>query len=119
MLVPLSAEETMADFALRLEARLVIATRPGLGTLNHTALTLEAARSRSLAIHGLVISNWPAEPGLAERTNLDVLNLCYTQVSEAAVKKLKRALPQCQISWVERASDRGCNMDYQLGDDGP
>jgi dethiobiotin synthetase len=48
----------------------VVVTRPTLGTLNHTALTLEAARSRALPVDGLVICGWPAEPGVTEETNL-------------------------------------------------
>ena len=45
-------------------------TTPGLGTLNHTALTLEALASRGLALAGLVIGSWPGSPGLAERSNI-------------------------------------------------
>ncbi|HVW35185.1 MAG TPA: dethiobiotin synthase [Acidimicrobiia bacterium] len=73
LLVPLWAETTMADLADRLGAGLVVVTRPGLGTLNHTALTLEAARARGLPVDGLVISGWPVEPGVTERTNLERL----------------------------------------------
>jgi dethiobiotin synthetase len=64
---------TMADLAARLDAELIVVTRPGLGTLNHTALTLEAARNRGLRVGGLVVSEWPAEPGVTERTNLERL----------------------------------------------
>ncbi|HYH51618.1 MAG TPA: dethiobiotin synthase [Acidimicrobiia bacterium] len=74
LLVPLTDEVTMADLADRLGAGLVVVTRPTLGTLNHTALTLEAARSRGLPVDGLVISGWPAEPGVTERTNLERLS---------------------------------------------
>ena len=45
----------------------------GLGTLNHTELTVDALRARGLAVRGLVIGAWPAEPGLAERCNLEDL----------------------------------------------
>jgi dethiobiotin synthetase len=51
----------------------VVVTRPGLGTLNHTALTLEAAWKRDLRVMGLVICGWPREPGLVHRTNLQRL----------------------------------------------
>lgn len=74
LLVPLTDEVTMADLADRLGAGLVVVTRPTLGTLNHTALTLEAARSRGLPVDGLVVSGWPAEPGVTERTNLERLS---------------------------------------------
>lgn len=73
LLVPLTDEVTMADLAERLGAGLVVVTRPALGTLNHTALTLEAARTRGLPVDGLVISGWPAEPGVTEQTNLERL----------------------------------------------
>jgi dethiobiotin synthetase len=73
LLVPLTDEVTMADLADRLGAGLVVVTRPGLGTLNHTALTLEAAHARGLPVDGLVISGWPAAPGVTEQTNLERL----------------------------------------------
>ncbi len=74
LLVPLAGKLTMADLAARLPAAdLVIVTRPGLGTLNHTALTLEAARRRRLPVAGLVVCGWPAEQGVTERTNLERL----------------------------------------------
>jgi dethiobiotin synthetase len=51
----------------------VVVTRSGLGTLNHTGLTVEALRGRDLPIEGLVIGSWPAEPDLAEECNLEDL----------------------------------------------
>ena len=74
LLVPLSGAVTMADLADRLGAGLVVVTRAALGTLNHTALTLEAARARGLPVDGLVISGWPADPGVTEKTNLERLS---------------------------------------------
>ena len=73
VLVPLADGVTMADLAGRLGGDVVVVTRPGLGTLNHTALTLEALRARRLATAGLVVAGWPAEPGVTERTNLERL----------------------------------------------
>ena len=72
LLVLLSDAVDMADFASGLDAELVVATRPTLGTLNHTALTVEAARRRGLD-PALVVCNWPAEPALTETTNLEQL----------------------------------------------
>ncbi len=73
LLVPIADGWTMADLAGALGAALVVVVRPGLGTLNHTALTLEAASSRGLTVGGLVVSGWPAAPGVTERTNLEQL----------------------------------------------
>jgi dethiobiotin synthetase len=61
---------TIADLAGMLDAPVLVVTTAGLGTLNHTALTLEALSTRRLAAAGVVIGAWPAHPGLAERANL-------------------------------------------------
>lgn len=52
---------------------LVVVTRAGLGTLNHTALTCAAIRARGHPVSGLIIGAMPARPDLAERCNLDDL----------------------------------------------
>ena len=64
------AGTTIADLAAMLDAPVLIVTAPGLGTLNHTALTLEALAARKLACAGVVIGSWPSRPGLADRHNL-------------------------------------------------
>ena len=64
---------TLADLAADLDLPLVVVARPGLGTLNHTRLTCEAAWARGLRVAGIVVSRYPAEPGVVERTNLDQL----------------------------------------------
>jgi dethiobiotin synthetase len=48
----------------------VVVVRAGLGTLNHSALTVQAIQQRDLAVHGLVIGSWPPDPGLAALQNL-------------------------------------------------
>lgn len=64
---------TMADVAVELGLRVLLVTTAGLGTLNATALTLEAMERRGLGLHGLVIGAWPAAPDLAARSNVDDL----------------------------------------------
>jgi dethiobiotin synthetase len=61
---------TIAGLAVTLAAPVLVVTGAGLGTLNHTALTLEALAARGLAVAGLVIGCWPADPGPAECSNL-------------------------------------------------
>jgi dethiobiotin synthetase len=60
---------TIADAALQLGAPVLVVVAAGLGTLNHTALTLEAVRARGLPCPGVVIGCWPARPDLAARCN--------------------------------------------------
>jgi dethiobiotin synthetase len=70
LLVPLLTGWTVADLARRWKLPLVIVTRPALGTLNHTQLTVLAARSYKLKVLGLVINAAAAaRRGLAERLN--------------------------------------------------
>jgi dethiobiotin synthetase len=64
---------TIADLATALGAPVLVVIAAGLGTLNHTALTIEALATRRLRSAGVVIGCWPREPGLAERTNLPTL----------------------------------------------
>lgn len=60
---------TVAELAVTLGASAVVVARAGLGTLNHTALTLEALRRRAVPA-GVVFGAWPAEPELVHWTNL-------------------------------------------------
>uniref|UniRef100_UPI000CD4A534 dethiobiotin synthase n=2 Tax=unclassified Streptomyces TaxID=2593676 RepID=UPI000CD4A534 len=64
------AGSTLADVAGLLRAPVLVVASAGLGTLNATALTAEALRSRGLTCRGVVVGSLPAEPGLAERCNL-------------------------------------------------
>lgn len=74
LLVRFGEGGTIADVAALLGAPLIVVARAGLGTLNHTALTVEAIRSRGLTCLGVVIGSWPAEPDLAARCNLEDLS---------------------------------------------
>ncbi|WP_299537019.1 dethiobiotin synthase [uncultured Streptomyces sp.] len=64
---------TLADAARLLAAPVLLVTRAGLGTLNSTALTAEALRSRGLECPGVVVGSMPQTPDLAERCNLEDL----------------------------------------------
>ena len=72
-----AAGGTLLDLASLLDAvaevEVVVVVAAGLGTLNHTELTVDALRARGLTVRGLVIGAWPAEPGLAEQCNLEDL----------------------------------------------
>ncbi|MEJ7818348.1 MAG: dethiobiotin synthase [Thermoleophilaceae bacterium] len=64
---------TLADVASLLGAAVLVVSRPGLGALNHVALTCAALDQRGLRCPGVVIGAWPADPGLAEWCNLQDL----------------------------------------------
>jgi dethiobiotin synthetase len=73
LLVPISRDYDVRRLAHDLGLPLVIAARPGLGTINHTLLTLEAARRASLEIAGVVLTPWAAEPTAIERSNRETI----------------------------------------------
>jgi len=73
LLVPIICNYFMSDLVSDLGLPVIIVARPGLGTLNHTALTAGAARSRGLEVLGIVINGFPSNPGLSERTNPETM----------------------------------------------
>ncbi|MCW8216479.1 dethiobiotin synthase [Streptomyces griseolus] len=64
---------TLADAARLLAAPVLIVAPAGLGTLNATALTAEALRTRGLECPGVVVGSMPDDADLASRCNLDDL----------------------------------------------
>ncbi len=73
LLVPLSPHDDVRTLAKMLDLPLLIAARPGLGTINHTLLTLEAARAASLAVAAVVLTPWPDTPQMLERSNHETI----------------------------------------------
>ncbi|WP_345421283.1 dethiobiotin synthase [Actinomycetospora chlora] len=65
--------QTLADVAAALDAPVVVVASAGLGVLNTAALTAEALARRGIPLAGTVVGAYPAQPDLAERTNLDDL----------------------------------------------
>ena len=69
VLVPLNESAMMIDLMVRLALPALIVARSGLGTINHTLLTVEALRSRSLTVAGVLMVGPPnAENGDAIST---------------------------------------------------
>lgn len=94
---------TMADLAATLELPVVVVTESGLGTLNATALTLEAMRTRALALHELVIGAWPAQPRLADRTNVYDLEVIARRPLGGALSAGMAGLDQARFADAARA----------------
>lgn len=73
LLVPLVGDYLVQDFARELGLPVVVAAPPGLGTINHTLLTVESARAAGLEVAAVVLTPWPASPSLVERSNRGTL----------------------------------------------
>jgi dethiobiotin synthetase len=69
LMVPLTPGYLVRDLAVDLELPVVIAARTGLGTINHTLLTIDAARAAGLHVAGVAMTPWPDEPAPIERSN--------------------------------------------------
>lgn len=72
-LVPLNEDYLVRDLARDLALPVVIAAPAGLGTLNHTLLTIESVRVAGLEVASVVLNRWPAEPATIERSNLETI----------------------------------------------
>ncbi len=73
LLVPLAPGYLVRDLAAELGLPLVVAAAPGLGTINHTLLTIEAARTVGLKVAAVVLTPWPGEPSVIERSNRETI----------------------------------------------
>lgn len=74
LLVELAADGvTLRDLAVDLGAPVLVVVDAELGTLNHTALTLESLAGQGLSCAGVVIGSWPAQPGPAATSNREAL----------------------------------------------
>lgn len=82
---------TIADLARTLQAPVLLVASAGLGTLNHTALTLEAMAGRGLELAGLVIGAWPAQPDVAARSNVTDLEMLAARPLAGALAGLGSA----------------------------
>jgi dethiobiotin synthetase len=72
-LVPLSTAYLVRDLAVDLGYPLVIAASAGLGTINHTLLTIESVRAAGLEVAAVVLTPWPERPTEIERSNRDTI----------------------------------------------
>ena len=87
LLVPLAPQLLVRDLAAALGLPLLVAARPGLGTINHTLLTLEAARAAGLAVRAVVLTPWPGAPTTMETSNRETIE----RLGGVAVATLPRA----------------------------
>jgi dethiobiotin synthetase len=73
LMVPITTGYLVRDLAVDIALPVVVAARTGLGTINHTLLTVEAARTAGLRVAGVVMTLWPEEPAEIERSNRETI----------------------------------------------
>ncbi len=90
LLAPVKGKFLMRDMAKLLDLPLVIVARPDLGTINHTLLTIEAARSHNIPIFGIIICDYPVgTENLAVKTAPDI-------IKEISGEKILGILPKIE-----------------------
>ena len=95
LLVPLSSGYSVRDLAVDLALPLVVAASPGLGTINHTLLTIEAARAAGLEVFSVVLTPWPEQPTRVEQSNRETI-AALGKVEVEVLPKIDLADPE---SW--------------------
>ncbi len=58
-----------SDLAVHMGLQIVIVARSGLGTINHTLLTIDHAKRKGLDLAGVIINGYPRSPGISEENN--------------------------------------------------
>ncbi len=86
LLVPLTLGYLVRDLARELALPIVIAAAPGLGTINHTLMTIECARAVGLEVAAVILTPWPADPSTVEASNRETLR----RLGQARVEVLPR-----------------------------
>jgi dethiobiotin synthetase len=74
-LVPLTREYLVRDLCIDLGYPVVVVASPGLGTINHTLLTLEAVRGAGLEVRAVVMTPWPERPSRMELDNRETVRM--------------------------------------------
>jgi dethiobiotin synthetase len=100
-LVPLTLGYLVRDLVRELALPVIVAANPGLGTINHTLLTIEAVRAVGLALEAVVLTPWPEDPGEMERSNRDAIAR-LGDVRVEALPALDLAAPESwpEIAWL-------------------
>ena len=99
LMVPITPGYLVRDLAVDLALPVVIASRTGLGTINHTLLTIEAARAAGLTVAGVVMTPWPSDPEPIERSNRETVE----RLAGVAVTGLSPTTP-------ERLAEAGASL---------
>jgi dethiobiotin synthetase len=109
LLVPIAEDFSVRDMAVELGLPLIVAASPGLGTINHTVLTIEAARATGLSVAAVVLTPWPARPLALEQSNLETIKR-FGDVEVAVLPEIAST----DISELARSGDRLRWRDWLL-----
>ncbi len=99
-LVPLAPKATVRDWARDLGFPVLVVAHGGLGTLNHTLLTLESIAAAGLPVAGVVLNHHRTEPGLAGETNGPALRKWLGPGVPVLEVAAGGELPRARVPWL-------------------
>jgi len=110
---PLWQEYLVADFMAFLALPAIIVTRPNMGTINHTLLTVEYARQRGLEVAGIIINGWnEGEVGILETTNEEYIRrLTKVPILGKFPRSLDISVPEVRTSTLASLAEKYLQMD--------
>lgn len=100
LLVPLTEEFLMIDLISKMNIPTILVATPGLGTVNHTLLSIEAMKKRNLKIAGIIINKMPLQPGIVEKDNVRTIGQMsgipvIAVINEFEFLKINRKFEDC------------------------
>ena len=107
LLVPIRSDYFVLDLAKDFALPVIVVSRPGLGTINHTMLTVNCAVKEGLQVAGIIINySHPPQGTLAEKTNADVIK----KVSPVPVIGIFPYLKDLESSTIEKTAMKSLNL---------
>ena len=106
LLSPLTKDESVADLARDLGYPLIVVSRLGLGTINHTLMTVEIALKRGLQVAGIILNETaPAQGGMAGASNpSEIAQRCSVPIlAVVGYKQSVREKCEVKIDWMSLA----------------
>ena len=108
IMVPLTENEFVVNFAKRAELPLIIVSTPELGTLNHTLLTVMACQKFRLKIAGIILNKASKKPDMVEQKTAEILER-LTQIKLLAVIPFSKGANYASIG--KMIED---NLDFEM-----
>jgi len=109
LLVPLARGLLVADLAKAIGLPVLVVARDCLGTINHTLLTVEAARSRGLTVAGVVMNRAWGDADPTTRTNQDLIAALLPGIPVLG------PLPRLDPFTIEAAADAVLELGLGMG----
>jgi dethiobiotin synthetase len=109
LLVPITGDYFVSNLARELGFPIIVVSKPGLGTINHTMLTVNYAVKEGLTVAGIIINyNHPPEGTLAEKTNPDIIR----KISPVPLIGIFPYLKDLEKSTIEKAVIKNLDIEF-------